>query len=279
MAKMARRGRNEVSQGQEGQVRFTTYSHRSVYNPNDPNGASFQEYESFSRGIREERGLNHHHPSTSGERLGRPMQQDMNQRQGRTLVSETHRTYTNSFGYERVGISRTLGEQGRSLMRERWSNGTERTTQKFGGTLQSSQAEAFDNTWQDVAMTHHLDQVPFLKGSSVRQQIRHNTRNERREGRRHEEEREIARRGRDMFNQHTENIIRQAREQQRQQQRQHQQTSRSLGGQQTRTMYRRSANNNNMTHPSQPTTRAPTAMRDDEAALHFARREAERFWS
>ena len=124
-----------------GRVRYTTYSHRSVYDPNDASACC--EYESFSRGIRAEGrgGLD------------------------KVLVSETHRSYQDSTGLQRLGLARTLGDQGRSLTRERLASGEERSYHNYS-RLEASEAEAFDRTWQEAATTNELDRVRFLKGPS-----------------------------------------------------------------------------------------------------------------
>ena len=74
-------------------MRYTSYSHRAVYDPNNPSASC--EYESFSRGVR---------ASGEGRRSGRGGRRD--------LISETHRTYSDSTGYERIGLSRTVSVPG-----------------------------------------------------------------------------------------------------------------------------------------------------------------------
>lgn len=66
--------------------------------------------------------------------------------------------------------SRQLNDRGMSITREKFSNGQETSGQTFRA-LEASEAEAFDNSWQEQALSFQLDRVPFLKGASVRQQI------------------------------------------------------------------------------------------------------------
>ena len=99
-----RRSNASASSGGSG-VRFSTYSHRSVYDPNKPGGPSYSEYESFTRGVREGHSNIQQQPNT------RPQDRIFGAPAGsaqRPLVSETHRTYSDSSGYERVGLSRTV---------------------------------------------------------------------------------------------------------------------------------------------------------------------------
>ncbi|QDZ22367.1 hypothetical protein HOP50_07g49060 [Chloropicon primus] len=246
---------SSTSNGRGGQVRFTTYSHRAVYDPNNPSASC--EYESFSRGIRE---------GEPGPASG--------QGRGKVIISETHRTYSDLAGYERLGLARTpcfvdlsatcqLGEQGQSVTRERFASGEERTSQSFA-SLDASNASAFDRSWQEHAASRGLDRIQFLKGSSAtREQIQQ----QQRRGRavQSEEEREIARRGREMFNQHTERIVRQARE---------------LGG--TARTSRASARQGQTQTGSRGLPAASNAggqSQDERQAREWARQEAQRFWS
>merc|ERR1719243_86800 len=47
------------------------------------------------------------------------------QRPGEEMVSETHRNYRDSTGQEKLGVSRRIGERGRSVTAERQANGME----------------------------------------------------------------------------------------------------------------------------------------------------------
>ena len=215
-----------------GRVRYTTYSHRSVYDPNDASACC--EYESFSRGIRAEgRGGLH-----------------------KVLISETHRTYQDSTGLERLGLARTLGDQGRSLTRERLASGEERSYHNYS-RLEASEAEAFDRTWQEAATTNELDRVRFLKGPSRGRALHQRPR-----GAATEEERAIARRGRQMFDEHTAQLVRRARE---------------LG----QPGVAHSPQNMGGRGPRHPAGSAigSGGSRDEREAREWARREAERFWN
>lgn len=218
--------------GSGGRVRFSSYSHRAVYDPNNPSASC--EYESFSRGIRNGGGG----------------------RENDVIVSETHRTYSDASGYERLGLARTLGRQGRSITRERFSSGEERSSQAFS-SLDAGRAEDFDERWQQTATSSELDRISFLKGSSTRRQLRDqaSTRQPRAPS---QEEREIARQGRRVFNQHTERIVRQARE---------------IGSGGSSTTTRRGQGR----QPSAP--RRAASNQDEAEALRWARQETQNLWN
>mmetsp|Transcript_30621 Transcript_30621/g.65581 ORF Transcript_30621/g.65581 Transcript_30621/m.65581 type:complete len:232 (+) Transcript_30621:171-866(+) len=223
--------------GGGGSIRYTSYSHRAVYDPNNP-GANC-EYESFSRGIR-------------------------GQGSERSLISETHRTYSDSSGYERVGLARTLADKGHSITRERFSNGEERSSQTFR-SISASQAADFDGQWQSQALSSRLDRIDFLKGSTLRQQIQH----QQSRAAASREERDIARRGRAMFDRHTEQVMREARGY-----REGHGTGAGAGSRpegRARVIGGRSLG-------APPQHNSSRGSEEDPTALRFARQEAERFW-
>lgn len=177
-------------------------------------------------------------------------------RKNDVIVSETHRTYSDASGYERLGLARTLGRQGRSITRERFSSGEERSSQAFS-SLDAGRAEDFDERWQQTATSSELDRISFLKGSSTRRQLRDqaSTRQPRAPS---QEEREIARQGRRVFNQHTERIVRQARE---------------IGSGGSSTTTRRGQGR----QPSAP--RRAASNQDEAEALRWARQETQNLWN
>ena len=67
---------------------------------------------------------------------------------GQEWVSETQKNYRDSAGAEKIGVSRTIGNRGRSIVAERGADGTERRTDNVRGYEDGS---AFDRDWQGNA--------------------------------------------------------------------------------------------------------------------------------
>jgi len=67
---------------------------------------------------------------------------------GQEWVSETQKNYHDSAGAEKIGVSRTIGNRGRSIVAERGADGTERRTDNVRGYEDGS---AFDRDWQGNA--------------------------------------------------------------------------------------------------------------------------------
>lgn len=68
-------------------------------------------------------------------------------------VAETQRNYRDSSGYEKIGISRTLGDRGRNLVRDRAADGTERRTDNVKNV---DDVRAFEEEWQRAAGSSNL---------------------------------------------------------------------------------------------------------------------------
>jgi len=85
------------------------------------------------------------------------------QRPGEEMVREETRNYRDSSGTEKTGVSRTIGNRGRSIAAERHSDGTERRTDNVRGI---SNGTAFDQEWNShgtvQAMTRNRDSVRRL---------------------------------------------------------------------------------------------------------------------
>ena len=59
-------------------------------------------------------------------------------------------------------------------MRERFADGQERSFESFSSPNSASStlsAQGFDESWQQLALSSGLEQVPFLKNSATRQQV------------------------------------------------------------------------------------------------------------
>ena len=67
------------------------------------------------------------------------------QRPGEEMVSETHRNYRDSTGTEKLGVSRRIGERGRSVVAERAANGME---ERRDNLLNIEDGSAFDREWR-----------------------------------------------------------------------------------------------------------------------------------
>merc|ERR1719326_2621768 len=67
------------------------------------------------------------------------------QRPGEEMVSETHRNYRDSTGTEKLGVSRRIGDRGRSVVAERQANGMEERRDNLFNVQDGS---AFDNEWR-----------------------------------------------------------------------------------------------------------------------------------
>jgi len=77
------------------------------------------------------------------------------QRRGEEMVSETYRNYTDGTGNEKLGVSRTIGDRGRSIVAERSSDGTERRTDNLRNVNDGS---AFDRDWSRHGTVAALNQ-------------------------------------------------------------------------------------------------------------------------
>merc|ERR1719198_1201696 len=67
------------------------------------------------------------------------------QRPGEEMVSETHRNYRDSTGQEKLGVSRRIGDRGRSVVAERNADGTEQRTDNLINVHDGSR---FDAEWR-----------------------------------------------------------------------------------------------------------------------------------
>merc|ERR1719313_318439 len=67
------------------------------------------------------------------------------QRPGEEMVSETHRNYRDSTGTEKLGVSRRIGDRGRSVTAERFANGTE---ERRDNLINIQDGTAFDAEWR-----------------------------------------------------------------------------------------------------------------------------------
>eukprot|EP00242_Pyramimonas_sp_CCMP2087_P014764 CAMPEP_0198203386 /NCGR_PEP_ID=MMETSP1445-20131203/6670_1 /TAXON_ID=36898 /ORGANISM="Pyramimonas sp., Strain CCMP2087" /LENGTH=307 /DNA_ID=CAMNT_0043874761 /DNA_START=237 /DNA_END=1161 /DNA_ORIENTATION=- len=85
---------------------------------------------------------------------------------GNPAVSETKRNFKDSTGFERIGISRTVGERGRKLVRTRDASGNETCDDNLLGVADGS---AFDSEWERAATDARLNQLgrgPGLRAGS-----------------------------------------------------------------------------------------------------------------
>ncbi|XRB01131.1 Myelodysplasia-myeloid leukemia factor 1-interacting protein [Pycnococcus provasolii] len=71
-------------------------------------------------------------------------------------ITETRRTYRDGSGFEKLGVSRTLGSRGRNVVRERdGSTGAERATDTLLG-LSEAEKSSFDGEWRARAEAAQL---------------------------------------------------------------------------------------------------------------------------
>ena len=154
------------------------------------------------------------------------------QRPGEDMVRESHRNYQDSSGRERIGVSRTIGNRGRSIVAERNPDGTEVRTDNV---LNVADGTTFDREWSQNRTSQHVTQAHTQARTQVRGQpmgslhggggsllgggapmLRHaepmptQTR----------EDREAARQGHALYNQQRDKMIADARAQSQQQERQ-----------------------------------------------------------
>merc|ERR1719217_1441712 len=67
------------------------------------------------------------------------------QRPGEEMVSETHRNYRNSSGQEKIGVSRRIGDRGRSVTAERGADGRE---ERRDNLFNVEDGSSFDREWR-----------------------------------------------------------------------------------------------------------------------------------
>ena len=123
------RANNGDSRRSQSEVRFTSSSYAYSYRgPGGPDGApSHFEYTAQSRGV-------------AGPRV--------------ETVTETKRSYKDSTGRERHGVSRTVGDRGRRVTRERDGvSGEERCEDRL---LATEDGDAFDRDWAAAAAASEL---------------------------------------------------------------------------------------------------------------------------
>ena len=73
---------------------------------------------------------------------------------GQDMVQETHRNYHDSTGQEQLGVSRRIGDRGRSMVAERRADGTEQRTDNL---INVNDGTAFDNEWRGNAGATHIN--------------------------------------------------------------------------------------------------------------------------
>ena len=120
---------NNGERRSESEVRYTSSSYAYSYRgPGGPDGAaSHFEYTAQSRGV-------------AGPRV--------------ETVTETKRSYKDSTGRERHGVSRTVGDRGRRVTRERDGVSGEETCEDR--LLATGDGDAFDRDWATAAAAAEL---------------------------------------------------------------------------------------------------------------------------
>lgn len=86
------------------------------------------------------------------------------------MVTETQRKYRDSTGVEKSGTSRTLGDRGRNVVRQRLPNGEEHVRDNLR-RITNDQISEFEHEWERAAQSSNLprgSQPNFLEGSSSR---------------------------------------------------------------------------------------------------------------
>ena len=78
------------------------------------------------------------------------------QRPGEEMVHETHRNYRDSSGQERLGVSRHIGDRGRSVVAERGADGRETRTDNLVNIQDGS---SFDREWRANASASAINQT------------------------------------------------------------------------------------------------------------------------
>merc|ERR1719198_2696249 len=77
------------------------------------------------------------------------------QRPGEEMVSETHRNYSDSTGVEKLGVSRRIGDRGRSITAERQANGHE---ERRDNLINMQDGSSFDREWRGNASATAINQ-------------------------------------------------------------------------------------------------------------------------
>jgi len=72
------------------------------------------------------------------------------------MVHETHRNYRDSTGQEQIGVSRRIGDRGRSIVAERRGDGTEQRTDNLINVNDGTQ---FDREWRGNAAATQINQA------------------------------------------------------------------------------------------------------------------------
>ncbi|KAL3921091.1 MAG: hypothetical protein SGPRY_005020 [Prymnesium sp.] len=75
------------------------------------------------------------------------------QRPGEEMVHETRRNYQDSSGTEKLGVTRGIGNRGRSIVAERMPDGTETRTDNL---LNVTDGTSFDREWGSNAVSQHV---------------------------------------------------------------------------------------------------------------------------
>ena len=78
------------------------------------------------------------------------------QRPGEDLVHETHRQYRDSSGTEKLGVSRRIGDRGRSVTAVRDANGME---ERRDNLINVQDGASFDSEWRGNATATHINQA------------------------------------------------------------------------------------------------------------------------
>lgn len=78
------------------------------------------------------------------------------QRPGEQMVREMHRNYRDSSGEERLGVSRHIGDRGRSIVAERGRDGRETRTDNL---VNISDGTRFDQEWRNNAGATTIEQT------------------------------------------------------------------------------------------------------------------------
>merc|ERR1719198_485390 len=90
------------------------------------------------------------------------------QRPGEEMVSETHRNYQDSTGVEKLGVSRRIGDRGRSVTAERHANGHE---ERRDNVINTSDGTAFDREWRGnssaTAINNQRTQMRSVQGATA----------------------------------------------------------------------------------------------------------------
>merc|ERR1719247_2291499 len=83
------------------------------------------------------------------------------QRPGEEMVSETHRNYRDSGGQEKIGVSRRIGDRGRSFVAERNADGTEQRTDNL---INVRDGTSFDSEWRGNSAATHINEARTQQG-------------------------------------------------------------------------------------------------------------------